>query len=206
MSVLYKSIYNITVKPGNGGNGSKSSVYSKCSFFADGGNGGNGGDIVFQSTNNIFPCIRDSYMYVAQDGKCGSRSNRDGKCGDNLYIYLGQNCYLKYMDKNTNLQIFDYVINQKNTLMILKGGIGGTGSSIDNSMRSILGQICQRYHVVVKNFLCGICVIINYDYLRSINILQDMFGTTKFGSFLYVRYINGIKLLYYFVYQQNYYV
>src|SRR5271157_1856540 len=80
----------ITVKAGNGGDGSLSfrhEIYVDRGG-PDGGDGGNGGDVVFKASRNenTLVAFRHNRNLAAESGQPGSKRKRHGRTGSNLII------------------------------------------------------------------------------------------------------------------------
>ena len=93
----------------------------------DGGNGGKGGDIVFVVDANLYTLqdIRYNRIYKAQNGEPGGKSEKTGKNGTDLLIRLPPGTIIKDSENGT---ILADLINDGDTYIALKGGIGGRGN------------------------------------------------------------------------------
>ena len=80
----------ITVKAGNGGDGSAAFRREKFVQFGgpDGGDGGKGGDVIFVADPNINTLIDFKFkkLFKAQNGENGQKKQMYGKTGENLII------------------------------------------------------------------------------------------------------------------------
>src|SRR5437660_10176730 len=80
----------ITIRAGNGGNGS--AHFKRNAQTAkggpDGGNGGNGGDVYFEGVDDIgaLRVFRFKKKLEAETGINGGRQNLYGRNGENLYV------------------------------------------------------------------------------------------------------------------------
>lgn len=120
----------ISCKAGNGGDGAVS--WRREKFVPkggpDGGDGGNGGDIIFESKDSMNTLLEFKYTkkFFAQNGNNGAGSNKSGKAGNPLTIYVPRGTVIK--DFNTGEIIADlFHLGQKALLM--KGGRGGRGNA-----------------------------------------------------------------------------
>ena len=84
----------ITVKAGNGGDGSAAFRREKFIQFGgpDGGDGGKGGDVVFVADSNINTLIDFKFkkLFKAQNGENGQKKQMYGKKGEDLIIRDGE--------------------------------------------------------------------------------------------------------------------
>src|ERR1700678_29529 len=80
----------ITVKAGNGGNGSLSFRHEKYVDRGgpDGGDGGNGGDVIFKASRNenTLVVFRHNRSLEAESGQAGSKRKKHGKSGQDYLI------------------------------------------------------------------------------------------------------------------------
>jgi len=120
----------ITVKSGNGGNGSMSFHREKFVMNGgpDGGDGGRGGDVMFLADLNMHTLLdfRFKSKYTAENGGDGSAGNCSGKRGENLIIKVPVGTVVK--DAETGKVLLDlHEAGQCKCLM--KGGKGGWGNT-----------------------------------------------------------------------------
>lgn len=127
MFIDYAEIY---VKAGDGGDGAV--AFRKEKFVPkggpSGGNGGKGGDVIIQVDKNLHTLLDFRYKrkFIAESGKNGAKSLKDGKSGKNLIIKVPKGTLLR--NKETNEIICD--LNEDNSkITIAKGGKGGKGNS-----------------------------------------------------------------------------
>ena len=115
----------ITVKAGNGGDGSAAFRREKFVQFGgpDGGDGGNGGNIIFivDKDQNTLRNFRWNKLYKAEDGGNGAGSNCTGKKGETLKIGVPKGTIIA--DSKGN--ILADVSEDNKEYLILKGGRGG---------------------------------------------------------------------------------
>lgn len=127
----------ITVKAGNGGDGSAAFRREKSVQFGgpDGGDGGKGGDVIFIADPNINTLIDFKFkkMFKAQNGENGQKKQMYGKKGDDLIIKVPVGTQVR--DFTSGKLILD--LNEKGeTRTLLKGGRGGYGNvHFKNSVR-----------------------------------------------------------------------
>lgn len=93
-----------------------------------GGNGGKGGDVILKSHHNLSTLLDLRYKknYMAENGKPGGTSLKDGKNGEDIIIKVPVGTLIK--DSVTGKIIFDFVENNFE-FVIVKGGNGGRGNS-----------------------------------------------------------------------------
>ena len=120
----------ISIKAGNGGNGSRSFLRTKLTMNGgpDGGDGGKGGDIIFRATQNMntLYTFRFQKKFYAENGLDGKKQLKTGANGNDLIIDVP--CGTVIIDAESNKVIAD--LNQNNqTFTALKGGAGGHGNA-----------------------------------------------------------------------------
>ena len=147
----------ITIKAGNGGNGSTSFLRNAMTAKGgpDGGEGGNGGSIIFQSTQNLNTLydFRFHKKFVAGDGENGAKKLQSGANGKDVVIKVP--CGTVIIDAETNKIIADlYEDNME--YVALKGGKGGHGnayykSSIKQAPHySQTGEVTKAREVILE--------------------------------------------------------
>lgn len=118
----------ISVKAGNGGNGSVSFHREKyvAAGGPDGGDGGRGGDIVFVVDDNMSTLMDFRYKrkYVASNGADGSGKRCSGKDGESLYIKVPRGTLVR--DTETGGIMHD--MSDGENYIAAKGGRGGWGN------------------------------------------------------------------------------
>lgn len=119
----------ITVKAGNGGDGSAAFRREKFIQFGgpDGGDGGDGGSVIFLADSNINTLIDFKFkkLFKAQNGENGQKKQMYGKTGEDLVIKVPVGTQVR--DIETGKLLLDLNIpGEKRTL--LKGGKGGFGN------------------------------------------------------------------------------
>lgn len=127
----------ITVKAGNGGDGSAAFRREKSVQFGgpDGGDGGKGGDIIFVADSNINTLIDFKFkkLFKAQNGENGQKKQMYGKKGENLVIKVPVGTQVR--DFETGKLILDMNVKDEQRTL-LYGGKGGYGNvHFKNSVR-----------------------------------------------------------------------
>ena len=119
----------ITVKAGNGGNGSASFHREKYVMNGgpDGGDGGKGGDIVFLADENSHTLLdfRFKKKYTAENGSDGSANNCNGRNGSDLLIKVPVGTLIRDNESGKIMADMDTPGERK---ILLKGGKGGWGN------------------------------------------------------------------------------
>ena len=92
----------------------------------DGGDGGKGGDVIFVATENLNTLIDFRYKpeLKAQPGVNGSKSNRRGKSGENLYVKVP----IGTVVRKDGTVIADLTKNGQEVVVAM-GGDGGFGNA-----------------------------------------------------------------------------
>ena len=119
----------ITVKAGNGGNGSASFHREKYVMNGgpDGGDGGKGGDIIFLADENSHTLLdfRFKKKYTAENGSDGSANNCNGRNGSDLLIKVPVGTLIRDNESGKIMADMDTPGERK---ILLKGGKGGWGN------------------------------------------------------------------------------
>lgn len=92
----------------------------------DGGNGGKGGDIVFVATENLNTLIDFRYKpeLKAPVGGNGSKANRQGRSGENLYVKVPMGTLVK-----RDGEVIADLTQDGQEVVVAKGGDGGFGNA-----------------------------------------------------------------------------
>jgi len=127
----------ITVKAGNGGNGSVSFKRNAQTAKGgpDGGNAGNGGDVYVQGINDFTTLTEFRYKKSvrAEDGVNGGKQNLYGKNGEELVVLIPVGTQVTNLDTNESFEVTDTATK----ILIAKGGKGGRGN---NEFKSATNQ------------------------------------------------------------------
>lgn len=118
----------ITIKAGNGGNGSVHFLRNAQTRKGgpDGGNGGNGGNIYLQGVDDILGLSQFQFKkeWKAEDGIAGSKKNLYGRNGKDLIITIPLGTTIT--DTKTGEQW--EILNKNDNFCITQGGKGGKGN------------------------------------------------------------------------------
>jgi GTP-binding protein len=134
----------VTCYSGNGGAGKIS--FRREKFVPkggpDGGNGGRGGNIIFIVDANLYTLqdVRYNRIYRAHNGEPGGKSQKTGKNGDDLFIRVPPGTIIK--DSEDDKVLAD-LIDDKDTYISCKGGIGGRGNVNFKSATNQAPRIAQ---------------------------------------------------------------
>lgn len=127
----------ITVKAGNGGNGSVNFKRNgqTAKGGPDGGNGGNGGSVHFQGVNDITALSVFSYKKVieGEDGVNGGRQNLYGRNGKDLIVKVPIGTFVTDLISKETFEIKD----EDTKILVASGGKGGRGN---NEFKSATNQ------------------------------------------------------------------
>ena len=135
----------IQVISGKGGNGI---VHFRREKFVplggpDGGDGGRGGDVVLEvrSTLNTLAAFQHKQRFNAQPGKNGGRSNRTGRSGEALVVYVPPGTLI-YDDETDDL--LGDLVSAGERIVIVKGGVGGKGNARFANSRNQAPRIAEK--------------------------------------------------------------
>lgn len=125
---MFVDTAKVFIQAGKGGDGAVSfrhEIYVD-KGGPDGGDGGKGGDVIFVATENLNTLIdyRFKPELKAKPGLNGSKTNRRGRSGDNLYVKVPMGTIVR----RDGVIIADLTENDQE-VVIAKGGDGGFGNS-----------------------------------------------------------------------------
>ena len=141
---MFIDFTKVTCQSGNGGAGKVS--FRREKFVPkggpDGGNGGRGGNIVFIVDSNLYTLqdIRYNRIYKADNGEPGGKSQKTGKNGDDLFIRVPPGTIIKDAEDD---KVLADLIDDKDTYISCKGGIGGKGNVNFKSATNQTPRIAQ---------------------------------------------------------------
>jgi GTP-binding protein len=134
--VFYDKV-KITVRSGNGGNGSVS--FRREKFIPnggpDGGDGGRGGSVLIcaDARKNTLNDFRYKKKFAASDGEGGGKNNRSGKDADDVVITVPPGTVIR--DAKTGDLVADLTVDGDD-IVVARGGRGGFGNArYKNSVR-----------------------------------------------------------------------
>ena len=135
----------IHVKSGKGGDGMMHFRREKFIPLGgpDGGDGGKGGDVILEvkSTLNTLSSFRQNQKFRAEDGIKGGPSQRSGRYGDDLILYVPPGTVI--FDADTGELIGD-LTQPGQQLNILKGGRGGRGNQHFATSRNQVPRTAEK--------------------------------------------------------------
>ncbi len=147
----------ITIKSGNGGNGSASFLRTAMTAKGgpDGGEGGNGGNVIFKVDKNLNTLYNFKYhkKFVAENGGDGSKRLKTGANGKDIIINVP--CGTVIYDSETGKIIAD-LCEIDSEFLALRGGKGGHGnayykSSIKQAPHySQTGEVTKQREVILE--------------------------------------------------------
>ncbi len=118
----------IKIKAGNGGDAGRSfhTNYGSMNIIGNGGNGGRGGNIYFEGTTNLSDLneFRFKKVIEAEDGAKGMNKDLDGRKGEDLIVLVPLGTTII----NTETQEAIEILEQKQPILLAKGGRGQTGN------------------------------------------------------------------------------
>jgi len=125
---MFVDTAKVFITAGKGGNGAVSfrhEIYVD-KGGPDGGNGGRGGDVVFVATDNLNTLLDFRYKpeLKAQPGQNGSKSNRQGKSGESLYVKVPVGTIVR-----VGGEIIGDLTENSQEVIVAKGGDGGFGNA-----------------------------------------------------------------------------
>jgi len=141
---MFIDFTKVICQSGNGGAGKIS--FRREKFVPkggpDGGNGGRGGNIAFIVDSNLYTLqdIRYNRIYKAGNGEPGGKSQKTGKNGDDLFIRVPPGTIIKDAEDN---RVLADLIDDKDTYISCKGGIGGRGNVNFKSATNQTPRIAQ---------------------------------------------------------------
>lgn len=119
----------ITVRSGNGGNGSGSFRHAKYVEFGgpDGGDGGRGGDVILRAAASLNTLVdfRFKRLFAAENGASGSGAMRTGKSGAVLAITVPAGTEI--LSENEQVLYTD-LAHEGDEWLACRGGNGGWGN------------------------------------------------------------------------------
>lgn len=181
----------VTVKAGNGGDGSAAFRREKYIQFGgpDGGDGGNGGSVVFVADPNINTLIDFKYkkIFKAENGENGQKKQMYGKTGADLIIKVPVGTQIR--DVETGKLLLDMNIPGEPRLL-LKGGRGGAGNvhfkSATRKTPKIAGKGREGAEIKVKlelKLLADIALVGYPSVGKSSFINRVSAANSKVGSY-----------------------
>lgn len=181
----------VTVKAGNGGDGSAAFRREKYIQFGgpDGGDGGNGGSVIFVADPNINTLIDFKYkkVFKAENGENGQKKQMYGKTGADLIIKVPVGTQVR--DVEAGKLLLDMNVPGEPRLL-LKGGRGGAGNvhfkSATRKTPKIAGKGREGAEIKVKlelKLLADIALVGYPSVGKSSFINRVSAANSKVGSY-----------------------
>ena len=181
----------VTVKAGNGGDGSAAFRREKYIQFGgpDGGDGGNGGSVIFVADPNINTLIDFKYkkVFKAENGENGQKKQMYGKTGADLIIKVPVGTQARVVE--TGKLLLDMNVPGEPRLL-LKGGRGGAGNvhfkSATRKTPKIAGKGREGAEIKVKlelKLLADIALVGYPSVGKSSFINRVSAANSKVGSY-----------------------
>src|SRR5947209_15426902 len=128
----------ISVKAGNGGDGSAS--FRREKFIPkggpDGGDGGRGGSVYLRVNPDLNTLLPFHYQqhFKAEHGGSGGGNQKHGKAGQDLYIDVPPGTFAEIVDENpisgaAGEAFEEDLVRPEQTLLVARGGRGGLGNT-----------------------------------------------------------------------------
>jgi GTP-binding protein len=140
---MFVDSVRITLRAGKGGNGVV--AWRREKFIPkggpSGGNGGKGGSIYLETDNQIvsLQAYRNRRLLAADNGLAGGGNLRQGRSGEDLILKVPPGTLVK--DIRTDKVLFD-LTEDKQTILLCKGGRGGKGNNCFKSPTNQAPNIC----------------------------------------------------------------
>ncbi|HLA08880.1 MAG TPA: GTPase ObgE [Anaerolineales bacterium] len=141
----------IHIKSGKGGDGM---VHFRREKFVpmggpDGGDGGKGGDVIFEvkATLNTLSSFRQNQKFKAEEGARGGPSQRSGRAGKDLVIYVPPGTIIFDISDSSSREtphIIGDLTQPGQQLILCKGGRGGRGNQHFATSRNQVPRTAER--------------------------------------------------------------
>ncbi len=119
----------LSVRSGKGGAGERTFRREKYEPMGgpNGGDGGDGGSVILTGDSRLYTLLdlRYNRHHYAEDGKRGGSMNKTGKSGDDIVLNVPTGTVVR--DANTD-ELIGEVLEDGDTLLLAKGGLGGKGN------------------------------------------------------------------------------
>jgi GTP-binding protein len=134
----------IFFRSGKGGSGSAHLAHTAMTFKGgpDGGDGGRGGNIILRGNAQLWTLLHLKYTkhIFAENGESGSKNQRFGKDGKDIYVDVPLGTIVKNAD---TFEQEDEIMYDKQEIILLKGGLGGLGNVHFKSATRQTPRFCQ---------------------------------------------------------------
>ncbi len=119
----------LSVRSGKGGAGERTFRREKYEPMGgpNGGDGGDGGSVLLVGDSRLYTLLdlRYNRHHYAEDGKRGGSMNKTGRSGEDIVLHVPTGTVVR--DANTD-ELIGEVLEDGDTLLLAKGGLGGKGN------------------------------------------------------------------------------
>lgn len=193
----------IYARAGRGGDGVVRWLHLKGKEYSgpSGGNGGSGGNVYIKGVRDVslLSQYRGEKKFLAQDGDAGGNELRGGKGGEDLIINLPVGSMVHNRDTGEDFELLE----EGQTIMVLKGGRGGAGNAVFKSsvnrspMESTPGAKGEEAHLHIELRLiadAGFIGLPNAGKTSLLNALTNASG--KVGAYAFTTLDPNLGALY----------
>lgn len=193
----------IQARAGKGGDGVVRWLHLKSQEYSGpaGGNGGNGGSVYIRAVRDIslLQRYRGEKKFEAQDGADGGNQNKGGKGGEDLIVDLPVGSVVRNMATGEAFEL----IEEGQTVLVLKGGRGGAGnaafkSSVNRTpMESLPGGQGEEAQLKIELRLIADAGLIGLPNAGKSSLLNALTGAeAKVGSYAFTTLDPNLGMLY----------